>query len=225
MATDPAWSGRPLTTQEVVLAELRREILSGGLRPGSPIRPDAIASRLQVSRVPVREALKILEGEGQVIYRPHQGYFVAELHLKDLVEIYRIRELLEGEAIRHAVPNLDEEELERMREAMDEMESLEDDQIMQMTTANRRFHFTLLEAAGMPHLQNQIRLLWNSTDPFRALYYMDEEHRRLANGQHREIFDAAAAGDVEAVIGHLDTHRRNAIDALKEILRKGSTIE
>ena len=90
---------RPPTAQEAVLAELRRAIAAGELRPGEQVLQDALAERFGVSRVPLREALKILEGEGQVTYRPHRGYFVAELDLDDLREVYRIRDLLETEAI------------------------------------------------------------------------------------------------------------------------------
>ena len=88
------------------MAELRLAIASGDLRPGEQVLQDALAERFGVSRVPLREALKILEGEGQVVYRPHRGYFVAELDLDDLREVYRIRDLLESEAVRVAVPQI-----------------------------------------------------------------------------------------------------------------------
>jgi len=90
----PPW--RPPTAQEAVLAELRRFITTGRLRPGQQIVQDALAVQLGVSRVPLREALKILEGEGQVTYVAHRGYFVTELSLSDLLEVYRIREILEA---------------------------------------------------------------------------------------------------------------------------------
>lgn len=218
MAAEPASIARPPTTQQVVLMELRRQLLSRELRPGEPIRPDAIAAQLAVSRVPVREALKILEGEGQVEYRPHHGYFVTELLVNDLVEIYRIRELLEGEAVRVAVTAIEPATLERMREAMEEMERLGSDEILPMTEANRQFHFALLEAAGMPHLLHHILLLWNATDPFRSLYYMDEQHLALVQREHREILAAVERGDAEAAVEVLDRHRRNAIAALAEVL-------
>lgn len=215
---EPAPIARPPTTQQVVLAELRRRILSRQLRPGDPIRSDNVAAELHVSRVPVREALKILEGEGQIVYRPHHGYFVTDLRRNDLVEIYRIRQILESEAVRIAVPQLDGSTLEVMREAMHDMEALDADEIMPMTAANRRFHFALLEAAEMPHLLHHIHLLWNATDPFRSLYYMDAEHLALVLREHREIFDAVTRDDAEAAVELLNEHRENAIDALAQVL-------
>jgi len=108
---------RPPTAQEAVLTELRRAIGSGELRPGEQVLQDALAERFGVSRVPLREALKILEGEGQVVYRPHRGYFVAELDVADLREVYRIRDLLESEAVRVAVPRLTPVDLAAMTSA------------------------------------------------------------------------------------------------------------
>ena len=104
---------RPLTAQQAVLAELRRAMLAGELTPGSQIVQEAIAERLGVSRVPIREALRILEGEGQVIYVPHHGYSVAELNLDELLEIQRIRELLEPEVTRKTLRQLGDEDLAR----------------------------------------------------------------------------------------------------------------
>src|SRR5665648_418663 len=89
---------RPPTAQEAVLVELRRFIATGRLRPGQQIVQDALAIQLGVSRVPPREALKIVEGEGQVSYMAHRGYFVCVLALADLVEVDGGRGILVTEA-------------------------------------------------------------------------------------------------------------------------------
>src|ERR1039458_7075009 len=82
---------RPPTTQQVVLDALRRAIQDGELLPGSTIRPDDIAARFGVSRIPVRESLKILEGQGLVEHSAHARYVVPMLTAEDAVEIYAIR--------------------------------------------------------------------------------------------------------------------------------------
>ena len=89
---DAAVFERPATTHEVVLAELRRRIVAGEIVPGDAIRPDQLAIELRVSRVPIREALRILEGEGVVAHRPHHGAVLATLRAEDLREIYRLRQ-------------------------------------------------------------------------------------------------------------------------------------
>jgi DNA-binding GntR family transcriptional regulator len=219
----PVTFERPRTTQELVLDELRRRILVGELGPGEPIRPDQVAAELRVSRVPVREALKVLEGEGQVRYRPHHGYTLAELRRGDLLEIYRIRRLLEDEAAREAVGRVGDRDLAAMREACLQMESFGAGDAAAMAVANRRFHMTLLEASGMPHLLHHVRLLWNASDHYRSVYYLDEGHRAEVNDDHRRIVSATQAGDVEGLIGLLDAHRDRAVAGLALALEEGAT--
>jgi len=212
---------RPPTAQEAVLAELRRSIITGDLRPGEQVRQDALADRYGVSRVPLREALKILEGEGQVIYRPHRGYFVAELDVDDLREVYRIRDLLESEAVRTAVPRLTEDDLQRLSDAatdVDRADALGD--LAAMTAANRRFHFTLIEAAGMPRLARLTRILWDATDAYRSVYYADTAHRRVVHDEHHAVIKAIRAGETEEAVRLLRDHREHAVEAVARTLRR-----
>ncbi|CND76915.1 GntR family transcriptional regulator [Mycobacterium tuberculosis] len=210
---------RPLTAQAAVLQELRRSILEGELKPGTQIVQDAFAERLGLSRVPVREALKILEGEGQVRYSPHRGYFVTELDISELLEIYRIRELLETETVRNATPKLTDEDVTRLSSTIDSMAAAsEATDIVALTNANREFHFALFTPSGMPRFVRMIRQLWDSSDPYRSLYFADPGHRDVVDAEHRGILDAARARDAEALVRLLDEHRANAITGLKKVL-------
>ncbi|GAA1998712.1 GntR family transcriptional regulator [Catenulispora subtropica] len=211
--SDPA--SRPPTAQQFVLAEVRRAITSGELKPGSAIRQEALAERLEVSRVPLREALKTLEGEGLVTYRAHRGYRVAELSMADLREVYRLREILEAEAVRAAVPLLDESVFAELEAAQEVVErAAGDGAVEDMARANRRFHFTLFEAAGMPRLARIIGTLWDSTDAYRSLYYAGEENRRHVVAEHRAALAALRAGDAEGAVRWFDRHRGAAVDVL-----------
>jgi DNA-binding GntR family transcriptional regulator len=214
---------RPPTTQAFVLDELRRLILTGEMAAGSPIRQDALAERLGVSRVPIREALRTLEGEGQVVYRPHRGYQVADLSLDDLLEVYRIRELLETEATLKAVPRLTSEDIDQLGQAQEDIEkaALAGD-IVGMAAANRRLHFTVLEAAGMPRLTRLVRVLWDATDAYRALYYSSTENRERVHREHTAIIDAVRGGDAAQVVTLWDEHRAGAVDALRKVMTPGS---
>lgn len=210
---------RPPTAQEAVLAELRRFIASGLLRPGQQIVQDGLAVQLGVSRVPLREALKILEGEGQVTYVAHRGYFVTELSLSDLLEVYRIRELLESEAVTVAVPQMTAEDIDRLEEAERDVQSAADiADVVAMTVANRRFHFALIEACGLPRLIRLIRLLWDATEVYRAVYYNEENHREVVHAEHQSVVAAVRARDVAATLQVLTEHREHAIAALRLVL-------
>jgi DNA-binding GntR family transcriptional regulator len=210
---------KPPTAQEAVLAELRRFIATGRLRPGEQFVQDALAAELGVSRVPLREALKILEGEGQVTYLAHRGYFVTQLSLSDLVEVYRIREILEAEAIRVGVPQMTIEDVDRLEEAMREVQAAAAvADVVTMTQANRRLHFALIEACGLPRLVRIIRLLWDATEVYRSVYYTEPHNRELVETEHHDLVAAAKAGDVARTLQVLDQHRQHAIAALRPVL-------
>lgn len=211
---DAALFERPATMHEVVLAELRRRIVAGEIRPGDPIRPDQLAAELRVSRVPIREALRILEGEGIVEHRPHHGAVLATLRAEDLREIYRLRGLLEGDAVAAALPRLTDDDLAAMRAANDALAATDPDDLAALADANRRFHFALLEPCGLPHVLRLITLLWNATDHYRAAYYRDGAHRREVAEDHGRILGAATARDLEALLAALDDHRAHAIAGL-----------
>ena len=210
---------KPPTAQEAVLAELRRFIATGRLRPGEQFVQDALAAELGVSRVPLREALKILEGEGQVTYVAHRGYFVTQLSLSDLLEVYHIREILEVEAVRVGVPQMTIEDIDRLEEAEREVQTAAAvADVVTMTQANRRLHFALIEACGLPRLVRIIRLLWDATEVYRSVYYTEPHNRALVEAEHHDLVAAAKAGDVERVLHVLDQHRQHAIAALRPVL-------
>ncbi|MBE9373000.1 GntR family transcriptional regulator [Saccharopolyspora sp. HNM0983] len=210
---------RPPTTQEFVLEQLRTAIVAGELAPGQAVRQDAVAQQLGVSRVPLREALKTLEAEGQVVYQPHRGYSVAELALTDLLEVYRMRELLEGEAASVAARAYADADLARIDDARADVEAAADGQdLVGMIAANRRFHFALLEPADMPRLLRVVRTLWDATDAYRAVYYNSGDNRERVRSEHVEIVEAAQRGDAAELVRLLAEHRDHAVQALRSTI-------
>lgn len=210
---------RPPTAQEFVLEQLRVAIASRELTPGVQIRQDALADKYGTSRVPLREALKILEGEGQVTYVPHRGYFVTELSLDDLLEVYRIREILETEAITQALAHVTDEDIELIESAVLSIETASAaGDITGMTAANRRFHFLVFELSNMPRLTRLIRVLWDATDAYRAVYYSSATNRTRVDHEHREMLAALRTRDLKRSISLLDQHREHAVEQLRHIL-------
>lgn len=213
---------RPTTAQVYVLEQLRQSIVAGELMPGQALRQDALAKRFGVSRVPLREALSTLEGEGQVVYEPHRGYKVARLSMDDLLEVYRIRELLEAEAARLAIERADDGVVVEMRRAAAEVNAAgEAGDLLTMTEANRRFHFILVKAARMPRLERLVQVLWDATDTYRFVYYGTPANRAVVREEHERIIDAFARRDAEALIAMLELHRQHAIASLRRFLEAG----
>ena len=204
-----------LTATSGVLATLRSDLASGYLRPGDQIVQERLADRYGVSRAPLREALRVLESEGLVTHEPHRGYFVTSLSVADLDEVYRLRALLEAEAISHAVPRLspaDIDRIEALAHAIDDASARSD--LDAVTSSNRRFHFSIFEASRMPRLIRLLGQLWDATDAYRAVYFSDPANLVRITAEHRQIIAALRAHDAEAVVAAHARHRSNSADTV-----------
>ncbi|MBK1783001.1 GntR family transcriptional regulator [Prauserella cavernicola] len=209
----------PGTTAQHALEGLRRAIIAGELRPGQRVRQEEIADNFGVSVAPVREALRVLEQEGQVEYRPRRGYFITELWASDLAEIYALRQVLEERAARKALPTLDDDAVERIAAAArDCAEAAERGDVAAELAANRRFHFGMLESPDQVHTMRLIRLLWDSTESYRALYYNSPEERTRTVHSHEAILEAVRRRDADTLVAELDAHRSRALDVLTRVL-------
>jgi DNA-binding GntR family transcriptional regulator len=214
-------TSRRATAPQAVLAALRADLLRGRLAPGEQIVQEALAERYGVSRSPLREALKILEGEGLATYHPHRGYFVTELSLDDLSEVYRLREILEEEALRGAVARLsaaDQQHITELAAQVDEAMARGD--VIATAEANRRFHFALFEASGMPRLIRLLHQLWDATDAYRSVYFSDHANREHVAVEHRAMLAAVRAGDADALIGEQNAHRARAVSAVRTVMQR-----
>ena len=208
---------RTPTAQDRAAAALRRAILNGQLRPGQRVNQEAWAARAGVSLIPVREALRGLAGEGLVTYRPRRGYAVTELDLADLEEVYRLRRLLESDALRRGVPRATADDLDALEcdaDACAAAAAIGD--VAGQLAANRRFHDRLHDLGGSRQLSRLIDLLWDSTEAYRALYYVLPGEAAEADRAHRSILAAVAAGDAERVVTLQDAHRARALARLRE---------
>jgi DNA-binding GntR family transcriptional regulator len=209
----------PQTTPQHALDWLRAAIVSGDLRPGRRIAQEDVAERIGISVAPVREALRVLEQEGQVTYLPRRGYFVTELRIADLEEIYALRRVLEARAARHALPTIDDNARERLAlAARDCVDAAYAGDVAAGLEANRRFHFAILETPDQPHTARLIRQLWDSTEAYRALYYNSADERAAAADAHDRIMDAVAGRDADRLVAEMDAHRERALAVLRGIL-------
>jgi DNA-binding GntR family transcriptional regulator len=214
----------PGTAQEHAVESLRWLIVTGTLKPGERVNQEAVAEQAGLSLAPVREALRVLEQEGQVTYLPRRGYFVTELRIEDLVEIYGLRKLLEQRAARRALPHLNEEGIARIEYAARVCaDAAEVADVAAELAANRQFHFAILEPCGQPHLMRVIQMLWDSTEAYRAMYYNLPAERTASLNAHDAILDAIRDGDTRAVISRLDAHRDRGLQVLTALLEPGDS--
>src|SRR5690348_2420010 len=107
------------TIASMTITALRERILRGDYPDGEPLRQDAIADELGVSRIPVREALRQLEAEGLVTFSPHRGAVVSTLSLEEIEELFELRADVECDLLRRAIPNIGAEHLARAGDVLD----------------------------------------------------------------------------------------------------------
>lgn len=206
------------TAQEVVLEAVREAILTNVFEPGARLRQEELAEMFGTSRIPVREALRALEYEGLVRSEPHRGFTVTTLDADDVEEVYEMRVLLEGEAVRLAIPLLTDEdiaELDAFFKAMTES----DDPDAQLA-ARERFYIRLFATAGRPRLLSLIVRL--RQEVARALRWPTIQY---SPSHHAQFFEAVKAGDTNAAVAHLSGHYRRVAALIRRYLREGDMRE
>jgi DNA-binding GntR family transcriptional regulator len=184
--------------QDAVVDGIREMIMSGHLKPGDRLRQDELAEAFGVSTMPIREALRQLQAEGLVAFRPRRGATVASISASEYEEIYRIREELEILACRWAAEDFDRIPIERLKRLLEEIEQVEaNSSDVQLV---REFFFTIFEASEKEHLLRILSSLWDLTHQYRCYFSTIPEivPQRLAN--YRSVYQACEARDAEGLI-------------------------
>lgn len=200
---------------------IRDGILEGRYPLGSRLDQKAIAEELGTSIVPVREAIRLLEGEGYINLVPRRGAFVTDISADELEELYLIREELEELATKAALPKLDAAQLNELKAIVDEMETATAaNEFGDLLELNQHFHFTIYEASDMPLLIELIAGLWNRSALYRRVFTYLPERAPQALQEHRDIYAACRAGDGEAAGEAIRRNIRQTVRALREEFEK-----
>ena len=173
-----------------VLAAIRTGRFKAGLR----LIPEDIASEIGMSRMPVREALKRLANEGLVLTRPNRSCVVAGLTVDEIFEIFEIRSVLEGLAVRLAVPRLDSDafaELDRLLDRMERSGRGSDDWV----THHREFHEYICSFSRRPKLLRQIASMHVTIEPYLRIWFHHADKPLSAREEHLVIIEALKSGD------------------------------
>jgi DNA-binding GntR family transcriptional regulator len=196
-----------------VVAYLREAILGGRLQPGDRIRQEEVAARLGASRLPVREALRMLEAEGLTEHEPHKGARVPRLSQHEVDVIYRMRERLEPLALTESLPRLGDAELAQLEEVQRRIE--ENDDLEKFLDLDREFHMLTYSGCSIGPLMSNVVRLWNSTQHYRRAYVALGGRNRMwvVNSEHRLILDAVSRRDAVDAERYLGGHiRRTRIE-------------
>lgn len=207
------------TITAMVQERVRQAILDGVLPAGIRIDQNQLASDLNVSLVPVREALKTLEGEGFVQIIPRRGAFVTQASMDDMSDLYFTRQILEGQAAYHAAPKLTDENLAALDVLFDKMGlALKEHDYRGFMTDNRLFHFIIYDAAESRYLSNLIASLWELAERYRYRYMFLKDQGDIIQAEHRAILDACHARDSKALRDAIVYHMQQTLIGVREYL-------
>ena len=182
------------TKTELAVRLLRDKIRVGELEPGERLSPVAIAEQLEMSPTPVREALRLLQSDGLIIYKPHQGIEVAGLPADDVAEIYMLRRLLEPVAAERAVPNITGPVLRKLERLHDRLrDAVATGQGRKIAEANAAWHWYIYDQSGTRYLTEFIRRLW-ARFPWRTMWVIPQRAERTLE-EHEAMMVAIRAGD------------------------------
>jgi DNA-binding GntR family transcriptional regulator len=197
-----------------VVTEIRMLISSNQLSPGEQLRQEEMAQRLGVSRVPVREALRLLTEQGLLVHHSNRGYFVARRAPLELVQIVRMLDLFENDLMSNIEWPDDEllAELESMNAEMRECAEAED--WTPLLAINRSFHFKIFALSPWKLMLREVQRLWTLADPLIASKLWLQEARRRTVDEHDEIIDALRRRDRDDSISALARHRAGTRAAL-----------
>lgn len=195
---------------------LAERILSGALAPGARIKQDELADQLATSRIPVRDALRMLEARGLVTMRANAGARVTSLTRRDLEMSYEIRERIEPLLLADSVPHLTDADLADLRVVMERHESITD--IDEAITLGREFHRITYRRHSTPLLAQIVERIWDTTQSYRRAYM------KLAIGntgsphdlELRLLYEAIVRREVETAQAALVLHiRRTRIGLIR----------
>ena len=202
----------------VVLDDIRRRILTGDFRPGERINESEIALNLGISRSPVREALRVLEGEGLITTLPRKGSFITDISAQDVEELFEIREILEC----HAIDCIKK----RAKKSPDKLRALIEDLGRKLLkkpdifTVISGFHFSLVELCNNYRLIELYKILGVSLRRYQLIYLSKKGQRDVSLEHHQVIVDALKRGNYSDIKKLLKRHIRYVENMVKKQIKE-----
>ncbi|NNM52139.1 MAG: GntR family transcriptional regulator [Pseudomonadales bacterium] len=210
-------AGGGLTRADRVFAAIQDAIVKGELKPGSKMSEADLAARYGVSRGPLREALRRLEGRKLITRIPHVGVRVISLSFTELIEIYQVREELEGMAARLAATHMSPEQVQGLRHLLqlhEQQAELQEGRAYFQNEGDFDFHYRIVQGSGNGVLMQMLcGELYHRVRLYRYQFSVTEGRPHKAFQEHHHIIEAIAAGDGEMaeilMQRHIGAARRN----------------
>lgn len=201
---------------QIIVELIRQGIYEGTYKPGTRLNIADLAQSFNASAVPVREALRNLEAEGLVEFRPNRGVVIKELSASEVRELFLMRLPLELLAATQATLHADAQAMDRIELILKRMDAAAGSEEWHLL--HDEFHHEFYGLSELPRLTQYIEVLRGQMRPYAKLYLSDPKHVRMAQEEHYVMVEAARRHDPEAVRPALVEHlRRPAHMALKAL--------
>jgi len=196
-----------LPLREVVFKTLRNAIIKGEIKPGERLMEEKLAATLEVSRTPVREAIRMLELEGLVVMIPRRGAEVAKITIQDLKDALEVRMAIEALSVRLACQRINEEEKEKLKAARDAFEEAAGKQdVHLMVEKDEAFHNVIFAATKNKRLITIAQNLREQIYRYRFEYIKDFSMHQKLKDEHNRITTSIVNGDVVAAEEEMRRH-------------------
>lgn len=202
---------------EAVFRALREALRNGVYKPGDRLREEEVATRLQVSRTPVREAFSRLVSKGLVAPAQGRGLIVRRLDTSEVVELYVMREILEAAAARLAARHASDAEIDALRDLEVRFEAAADS--LEMARLNRLIHDGIFAASRNRYLESALQELQDAIALLGVTTFSVEGRPELAFREHREMIEAMAAHDGDRAEAVARAHIREALRARLRVMQ------
>ena len=209
------------TAEEEAYLYLHKALRLGRYKAGERLIPEDIAAEIGMSRMPVREAFRRLAADGLVTLRPNRGCVVAGLTLDELNEAFEIRSVLEGLAVRLAMPKLTEEHFEEMDRLLLRMERAGEAGSSDWVLRHQEFHAYIYGLSGRPKLIRQIAALHVAIEPYMRIWFDYVEKPLSAREEHQKLLAALKSGDVAEAEREMEDHVLDTASLLAEFASPG----
>lgn len=197
---------------------VRDRILSGSVAADRPIRQDAMAAELGVSKIPLREALTRLEQEGLLRSHANRGYFVRPLSTAEAEEVYALRLQLEPDAVAAAAAKADEAERRHAEATLASLDAATNEHGERVGALNRAFHLALIRPCGRPVTSGILERLQILSERYVRKHLEPLGRDERANSEHRLLLDAWLARDTAAVAARMRAHIEQTLEDLRRQL-------
>jgi DNA-binding GntR family transcriptional regulator len=205
---------------EVAYEALRNAIMTRRFLPGERLMETELADEMGISRTPIREAVRRLETDGYVVIVPRRGSYVADISMKDIIDVFEIRTALEKLAAEKAAERATEEELEDLRQAVSDMSDAGNGDLLATVDSDARFHSLIYQMSKNDRLVGLIHDLREQIRRFRSTTLSDPGRLKLAVREHRKVLEAIVSRDPEKAAKTIQRHMEKAQAAIMGIIQR-----